>query len=258
MNANDSGLIGFFDILGYTNIIENNQIEEVSRIVAEKLLKIPESISEKIHEIGKEQPTKEFLKTFTSRVKWVIFSDIILLALPTKLDKTLEAFDYGFFLIACSSLQRMMFDAGLPTKGAISVGPFYIHERCFAGQPIIDCYKLTQDIDFAGCIIHESVIPQIENALRCETNPESKTKDVIDARLATYLAPLKNGVTKRCCCLSWGFGWDTFDSLKGDIRELVINSFGKHNKDIPPEVYSKIENTEMFLRFIQQKNTLKI
>jgi len=45
-NRTRKGLIAFFDILGYKNIIDNNEIETVAALISNKLLKIPNRLQE--------------------------------------------------------------------------------------------------------------------------------------------------------------------------------------------------------------------
>jgi hypothetical protein len=41
-------------------------------------------------------------------------------------------------------------------------------------------------------------------------------------------------------------------SWRGDIRQLVLESFWAHHKDIPISAGPKINNTELFLRYLKK------
>ena len=42
------GLVGFFDILGYQNIIDNNKIEDTSTIIADIIHTLPSSVKDNL------------------------------------------------------------------------------------------------------------------------------------------------------------------------------------------------------------------
>jgi hypothetical protein len=244
------GLIGFFDILGYTNIIENNEIEKVAEIVGEKLVKIPGLAQTKILEPVKDKQQSQW-KVLAEKVSWLAFSDIILLTMPLDRDSAKPELEWFVFLLFCEALNRTMFDEGLPLRGAISIGPFYIHERCFAGKPIIDCYKLANQTDWTGCVLHPDA--KVGFAAARDKVSNENGKKLFSRIFVDYLVPMTHGEPMRMSALNWAFGNLRFNSIGSDVRGATVNSFQRHNKDVPPSVYSKINNTEMFLYRTRQQ-----
>ncbi len=76
------GAIGFFDILGYTNFLENNDAVEAANIAANVLHTLPTKVPSLTADFlgGNANQYKQGIK----KMKWLVFSDTILIALPLK------------------------------------------------------------------------------------------------------------------------------------------------------------------------------
>ncbi|UCF99493.1 MAG: hypothetical protein JSV89_08125 [Spirochaetaceae bacterium] len=261
-----SGLVGFFDILGYQQMLLNNDVEKAARLIVEVIANIP---SEVIDSIGKEQglvceddvKTVNYLnqlwkKILSEELNWLLFSDTILVSLPlNRNDKRLfHATRVLAFLQACAFLQRQMFDRGLPLRGAISFGDFFITGTYFAGSPIIESYLASQSLELSGCVLtktSETVHSELKDY--AVKNEFQSILLELDQMCIPYLVPKKSGELEKHLMINWvNLPMHFFAGMPSDIREYVFSTFVQYNKDVTPSVYPKINNTETFIRKILQ------
>jgi hypothetical protein len=246
------GLVGFFDILGYQNIIDNNTIDEVSEIISQLLLKLPDDARVELTE-SLAGEGRESLRNKMKELKARMISDSILLVFPVDVKEgRLERLKYfTLFKAYVDRLLTYTFIAGLPMRGAIDFGEYFLEEDCFAGKPIINCFRLGQSLDFSGCVMtegcREAVLGMLDGMVR-----EGKHLDASFFGY-DYLCPLRGQGYKKSLLLSWGS--DMYDDR--DIRQTVFEAFKDHNKDIGADVVGKIANTEMMIRFFKMKRRAK-
>jgi len=136
-----------------------------------------------------------------------------------------------------------MFQKDLPVRGAIGYGPYFVKKTCFAGKPIVEAYRLANSLDLAGCALTPSACDQVKKLLSGETFKTAR--EFINTLLVEYLTPLKNSEQKRLLMID--FSIPNYSAM--DIRQIVVESFHGHNKDIPESAQTKVQNTEMMLRF---------
>lgn len=258
-----TGFVGYFDILGYTQIMLNNNIHKTAQFVSDTLMNIPREMIASLRlpymevrplEVAPESSERDDWSQILDKVSWIIFSDSILVSLP--FDPTLPEHDlvqyYLAFSIVCASLMNRCFTAGFPLRGAIAAGEFFIEDRCFAGRPIINAYYATQQLEFAGCVLDEEANSLIsEWRKHLVKKGERNLLNKLDQTTILYLVPLKKNVDERQRTINW-VSLDTpgFSPISGEIRELTTRAFLMHNKIAVPSVQGKINNTEMFIRHV--------
>jgi hypothetical protein len=183
------GLVGIFDILGYQYIIDNNQINYVADLISNILLPLPQETADKLIQTYKTTPNiVDYVSSaIKDDLKWRIFSDTILLSFPfdAKKPPLLISKGYIFFLNYVSRFLRSAFDAGLPLRGAIDYGEFYIKENCFAGKPIINSYRLSQELQISGCAMTEC----LEKQFNAHLENEEALKKIRSVFVLPYLVP---------------------------------------------------------------------
>ena len=253
-----TGFIGFFDILGYKQIILNNDIHKTAQIVSDTLVNIPANIIDNVileeHNAPAGDMDTASWQQLLGKVEWLIFSDSILVSLPfdpqAELTELLNA--YSAFVTICAFLMSRTFAAGFPLRGAISVGEFFIEDRCFAGKPIISAYHAAQGLEFSGCILDEDANSFISQ-LRKEVVHEGMSEylAMLDQTTILYIIPKKDESSERHRTINWvSLALPGFLTIQGNIRDYVTGSFLRHNKIALPQVQSKIDNTEMFIRHV--------
>ncbi len=260
------GLIAFFDILGYQQILLSNEVQKTAELIVDVLAKVPNEIVRLVTEpdlgliINENLKTSQFQgemykKIIEEELGWLLFSDSILVSLPVDFDDPNEplyfkGLRWTAFLYVCTFLQRLMFDKGLPLRGAISYGDFFIEENYFAGKPIIESYQASESLELSGCIMarsSERLYHEFYN-YAAENNYASYLL-LLHQLVVPYLVPLKKGKMEKAQLLNWiNLPLTPFKNLPTDIREYVFSAFVDYNRDAAPIVYPKINNTEAFIR----------
>lgn len=192
-----TGLVGFFDILGYGGFLRANKTREdlikVTTQVLSTLVRTKEQVSTRFQHLSEQQ--KSEVAVFHDRYfEWLVFSDTILLT--TDLSKSSEqesVFLCESFLMHCGMLYRHMFNFGMPVRGAIREGTFVIKGPCFAGKPIVEAHECTKNLDAAICTVGNDV------RLRYESLQESANWgnwNEIPFVISSYNIPFKKGEPK--------------------------------------------------------------
>lgn len=240
------GLVGFFDILGYQPFLENNSARTAVEPVLNFLLNledsIPTNILQRWSDLVPESRTRERLHHCLKEVKWLIFSDTVLLTMNFDGLQFVMTHEVAF-LSVCSCLWTTMFNFGLPLRGAITKGDFLIARTCFAGGAIIKAYNLQKGLNFAGVAIHPDEHELIRNtvprelALPCQL--PTNNGGCVDGYILTV--PFGGGAAAH------EPAWD------GDLWQLVHECFCKHKKAINKDALNKVANTVRLLKFLKSR-----
>jgi len=262
-----TGLVGFFDILGYQQMLLANDVSSTAQIVVDVLSDVPDKVvSGLLDDSGLERSDDlaswpEFARYFQGLVRdemdWLLFSDSIVVSLPLEMDRDIfhRATRVVGFVEVCAVLLRQMFDVGLPLRGGVSFGEFFIQGTYFAGQPIIDAYRQSESLDLSGCVLAPSVERMYEQMKQhaVDGGYEESVRAMIDQLCVSYLIPKKGDRVETGLMVNWvNLPMRSFEGLPSDLREYVYSSFVAHNKDVVPAVQPKIDNTEAFVRKIVQ------
>ena len=171
---------------------------------------------------------------------WLIFSDTILLTLPFPEDFPPKHAHYWLmFLLGARTILNDLFAAGLPVRGAIDYGTFLVKDTCFAGQCIVDAYKLSGKIEMAACVLSIKATKHFESC-----GPENFRSQIEKALLMKYLVPLKDGEEHMQTVRVESF-------KQPEIHGKVMHAFWGNEKDISRSVRAKIENTEQWLEYLE-------
>jgi hypothetical protein len=247
-----TGLIAFFDILGYQSFLENNSAPEAAEKVLEMILTLPVQVKEKVKAHMLTQIPKEAnpnVQSATSAIKHLIFSDTIVLLLPYPDGASQEWREIALANIAFASadLCQSLFAFGLPTRGALHEGEFILKEYCFAGTGIIDAYRLCSKLDFAGVVLSE---PLAADLAKIQAKTRAFNTVTYDHFFVPIYSPLKGGAEKTLFHLNWvqSIQGENRLDLKSDVIQFVMRSFWAHKKDCPLSVDAKIRQTCKIMR----------
>lgn len=250
MNA--KGIVAFFDILGYQNIIDNNKINEAAKIITDILTNMPKATIERLLSMLEEKNRKVFEEQL-KKLDHLLISDSLIFFLPIDFDEAApnRRIKWLAFLSIMSMFLRTSFEKGLPTRGAIDVGDYFVEGNCFAGKPIVNSYRLSNKLEFSGCILSTKAAEQFESdkdQYRSKyTTDFKKYAGFTEKLIFSCLAPLKNSEERRLL-VNWHPIYKKWGETPNDIRRYVIDAFSSHNKDIPRKIYPYIDNTEIILR----------
>ena len=260
------GIIGYFDILGYANFMENNDVNTVAAKVVETLTNLKEQVPETIYNhfksMGIDDETLNMIKGHAKRINWLIFSDTILLTSNYSVDeeKKLEEkqlvklMQWAVFICTSSSLMRHMFEFGLPMRGVITRGKFIMKESCYAGKPLIDAYNLTNILDLSICVITKNAYEEIENLVQFIKKIDVVLSRILQHAFEYYLVPKnKNNLPEELFTLNFfcyiGV-WKFYNFLKTNVKQMIVDAFSKHNKSISERAQIKVRNTEKYFLFL--------
>jgi len=224
-----NGFVAFFDILGFKSLLRANTIKKSLAIINESFKK---GLAE-----------TEELHSEVTGIKTFVISDSILVALPMERERgpTNEAYAY-LFCSFCGFLMRNLFYAGLPVRGAIAFGEFYVcneaNKIIFAGQPIVDTYELANAMDISAC----AIVPTSESKVLNQMTSDS---------FKVHATPRKALPKSELYLLKYGVKGHPFS------RERIIEMFSAHGKNLDQSSLSKVNNTIDFLRQCDEPTTIK-
>lgn len=244
-----TGLFGYFDILGYKNLILNNDIHYFKT----KILNIFHTIDiEAISLMGLDASQETDWRKVDSK----IFSDtIILYQQPPgrSFDENKYVWGSSFFA-KCSLLHRIAFDHGVPLSGAISFGEYYIDNKYIFGKPIVEAYLEEKKYSWSGTVLCESTNAQLQ---------KQRDAHPLDYHLIiSYELPQKAGSLCKRNVLRWD---DVLSELYprlgltplnpehlriDEIEEIVKQKMAAHKKwdeKDKTQIEEKIKNTAKFL-----------
>lgn len=243
------GWIGFFDILGYSSISNSEDLERAAALVRSLLT------PRRVQGIAKKTAVDFFgpgVEVGFSDFRWKIFADTILfageLATPEQVDNEpgLRGANEActtVFLIMCQTLLLDFFESGLPLRGAIAAGKFYLPERSmsFIGRPISEAHELEVQQRWSGCSFAGSGKRLIEGFWTINPNLFWKV-------LSRGTIPLKSGMLHDQLALNWCYPTSHRLRRLHDCSIAHIRSrFAAHAKRIEhPNVIQMIENTTIF------------
>jgi hypothetical protein len=237
------GFITFLDILGYGNILENNSPEYIANEIFKILGKAKAFTQKHLPEITEFDAVKSFDYKL---IDFLSLSDSILISFDlSNLNKEEKYNGLFVYFLYCSFISRMMHENGLPVRGAIDFGKYILKNSFIAGTPIIESYKL-------GCKIEMEGIVFTKNASKVFHELTDDQKYSTHHTACEYLVQLKDQKEEKMLILSPS---PCTTPIYGELRQYILNSFWKHNKDIPENVRRKIDNTEQYLRYLKSVHT---
>jgi len=258
-----TGLVAFFDILGYQNLLERNEPEKIAEEVLPILTNIGDRVKQDldlchksaildIKEKNKKSEYNDIVqaledrhKMIIERMRWLIFSDTVLLALPIEEgDQDIVNMSWFIFIMASSALQANLFRAGLPVRGAIDFGKFFIKDTCFAGRTIVNTYQLCSQLEIAACVFSENATIEFRRLELFDY--------WMDNIVSEYLIPMKSGERHLLTVRVY-----LFDNDSPDIHGEVMRAFWGNRKDISISARQKAKNTEQWLEYIEYRQKIK-
>jgi hypothetical protein len=238
------GLIGFFDLLGYKSIVQNNPIGELISVVK----KIHETIRESLKRLN---ATEEALDQAIPRlenvspINHVVFSDSILVYTAFPQSEKERHAQVALFNEFCSDVVSGLFWAGLPVRGAWAFGEYFVerteHGIYLAGAPIVEAYELSNCIDMSACVI----APTAERVLAKMQILASSSE--LPVGFTHYRVPLKGNQKQEMFLLDYYARDLHYHPGRRISRQIVMQKFGDYRKHITVDVFPKINNTLEFL-----------
>ena len=227
------GLVAFFDILGFSEMLSNNEPEQINALISDVFLNIPSKLNFDRME----------LENYGLNPGHLVFSDSILVYQKKLLPGISNETGALRFVSFCCQLTADLMSCGLPVRGAISKGKFSVIEGkagnfSFTGSCLVQAHKLAESLQIAGC----AVVPTLEAEFskNCEILQPSFQDDFL-----YWQTPLKNSAPQKLLMLNY---WRHVTKPKEGIsRMTLIESFSAHRKGFNLDVLIKVSETEKFL-----------
>lgn len=245
-----TGVIAYFDILGYQNFLENNNsASDTALKVLDFIRNHPSRVAQAQSSLWRvEAPTVK--QEIINGCKSLILSDTIIISIlyPESADENWKFWAMSYLMAVAGTLFGDMFIYGLPMRGVIIEGDFVFVDTCMAGKAIVDAHRLCQSLDFSGIVFHESLKAIVPNRI-------SKGYAV------PYVSPLNNSTELRLYHFNWlaFYGMEALKPYRADIEFWVNQSFWEHGKDCPLSVDSKLQNTtKLFRRLFIETDRMQV
>ena len=246
-----NGLVCFFDIMGYQNILLKNNITECARLIKDILLHIPEDVKNDLlskgEEIGRMGELEDFL---TNNFHKIMISDTVIFFFD--LDKVNGDIEYLLLmvLIFIRKFQYESFNNGLPMRGSLDFGEYYYCDNLFAGKTIVNTYTECNNLNFSGITISKNAYDYFKSL------GHFGVKLFLKYYIFECLVPLKQ--TEEIKYIMKWYNKNDYQKSK-DIKQYIFHSFYMHNKDVNNNALEKINNTENILRYflLQEEHTIE-
>lgn len=216
-------------------------------------------------------------------MKTILFSDTIVFYEEIPKPELIShcIIDPSQFMYKACTLLRLAFEGGIPLRGAISYGEYYIHDRAFLGKPIIEAHNFEIDQKWSGAALcrsaKEEYLRRLQIYQKQSLNPiisvgDNKNINPILAHnfipmncLSTYPIPC-NRSNLECLSLCWDDSVLFLGGLRekrSDIKRLnlkykkqiynrVEEKFNAHGKPLDKNVKHMIKNTANFIFTIKE------
>jgi len=230
--------VGLFDILGFRDLVNNNQLYKVAETYKKAKGYFHDGIGS-VNRLQKHSQKKD-------RVKYRVFSDTFLIHTTGTNDNCFLS-----MLAACDFLFMAAVEYSLPIRGSVSRGPLMSSGGVEIGRSIVEAYENEKKQDWIGCWISDN----------CSTNIDM-AKYIADKSIVQYEIPLKGGEVKRRLAFNWvkSVSWKVmFKNQRNDftieqIKEAI--SF-THGPSLEWEIRRKIDNTSRFIDFVLSPEFVK-
>jgi hypothetical protein len=269
---NIKGFFALFDVLGYSKMIESmkDNLEGLIDIYTNTLMDIDDlALSLEGH--------NKLLLLAPIETKSFVFSDTIVLYqdMP-KGPVALQAPTINVFLGEACYLLRLAFERGIPLRGAVSYGDYYIQEDrgCFIGYPVIEAHNIESKQNWSGATICKSAWDKLYSLHNESTRMEGEWRGF---DLRGFFSPLNNPLWVKYpipyessningIALCWHdviLDFMCLNKISGistnDFGQYVREKFEAHGKTVDnndDKTKKKIENTAAFLGIMQTQYSL--
>ena len=142
--------IAFFDILGFKNLVTGLKMDIIIERMNELVDIINLSIKNPIRGKNDELPSDEKL------LNYIQFSDSVVFY-----TEGLSANEFSRLLYVSKVFIYFSLLRGLPMRGCISHGEFYVNNNIFFGKTLIDAYENGESQNWAGAYVLDNTIQYV-------------------------------------------------------------------------------------------------
>lgn len=168
--------VGFIDIMGFKDMVGRNSHEAIYKMM--RNVSNAMSINQDVFAFDYENEGENM------NLIMMTYSDSIMIYSRNSDKNCLES-----FIAAVGGLSEDLFEDEIPHRGAIAFGTMTLdfERSIFFGQPLIDAYLLSEELNFYGIVVHSSA--EFRRGFRS------------DEQVIEYDCPFKNGNGKHLTIL---------------------------------------------------------
>ena len=254
MKGLNTGLVAFFDVLGYKKLIESNSLTYVAKLISDELVNLPQALRDSLSSMFRNalNLNREDSSKISNAVSQLVISDSVLLT--AKIKRGLSNFEqleiWLIFSLFCKKLFEILFEKGLPLRGAIGYGEFFKTQTCFHGKPIIEAYEVANNLELSTCVFTRSASQRWEDLFALAIPDAEGVYNLLRSCFLMGSVPLKGHQYQAMYMIS---PKRSLYSTK-NIQEKVYKSFSSHDKTITEKEFCKIKNTVMMFEFFRERS----
>lgn len=263
MNSDNLCYVAFLDILGFKQLVESNEHNDLVRKY--KNLLIPQAamaVTNGEYKVVESSSTQMIaVPDYTkAKIKAMVISDSVLMYTE---DDSMQS-----FMDICVSVGRLVmmgFFVGLPMRGSIAIGPLSTFNQQEAegifevygllGMSLVKAYSNESRYEWAGCVLDDECVERYEqlySKAKTEGVASYSINDILKhGFLIRYRPPSKDEQNSE----QYVINWPKFN--RSLISENTIQrSFMQHGKNIQNEsAKRKLKNTLEFLIYSNSKRS---
>lgn len=221
-------LIGFFDILGFSALLESRAVEDLHRNYSKLIDRANTKIFQGRSMTGsRESHFSNFAKS------QFLFDSVVLVSHPTD-----DVKNVCKFMLATLTLMESAFEEGFFLRGCIALGDFWddVDRDIFLSSQFPNLVRAEKNQDWCGCYLDESAETNVLDSIF--GLPYLQSNSFLPKRYSPLLqfdVPLKEGRTStKRWCLNWAAMIDR-PFLQAKLSDLVS---------------PKKQNSENFVRYM--------
>ncbi|HNP69016.1 MAG TPA: hypothetical protein PKH16_14005 [Aequorivita sp.] len=246
--------IAFFDILGFKQIVYNNDFKELSRLFDHLLRDSQTAVS---GENFIQMDTGGIVPDLTNqKVNCLHVSDSIIFWT----NKATED-DFKELVNVCYSFYWRSLQTTFPLRGCLTFGEMELrpitiksgtgdfHSYSVIGKGIVDAYLKAESIEYAGCILASKAIEQVDDKLINDLIQEQK--------ICMYKVPFKNGINYEHVFrpIKGNHNDVSFRNTANGIKRLFTSASKMEFDKLPECVLTKLNNTIEFANYFRETDT---
>ncbi len=226
------GFMALFDILGYSQWIKQNSIENV--VIDHKNMK--RMATTNVEHFLNYALKEDIIKVLSYADTFLIYTNQI------------SETAFKAIMAACRGMFEAAICFGLPIRGAVTCGEFYASEDMITGKPLIAAFEKEKEQDWIGCWIMDMCFEKISN--------KEKRRYLDDKTVVRYPIPIKAGKVKKVYAYNW-VNHAIQNPRDIDLNYLTKKSFLRKAKSHSWHEERKIKNTIEFYKLLKIRKDRK-
>jgi hypothetical protein len=154
-----------------------------------------------------------------------------------------------YLLTEAMILHDHMFRLGLPVRGAITVGTYYLKDACFAGKCIAEAHDEANDMQLSAIVIADRAFSAFLGAARM--GEDKMLYEWLGRIVRPYRTPCRSGFRDKRLLLVATDLLGKWPEDDGRPMAAILRAFSKHNKHLDVGAEKKARNTFDYLRALQ-------